>query len=143
MKSKPPLLFALLFLVAIAGCDSKPSASTTMQPRFQPVQVPVLPSNRFQLVSSSGAQLALDTQTGKVCKTHDWPQLNNATIPLCFDLYKQLPSVGKLQEVKVWGKDSAGKTVQTGVTQEFVIPLHEESQSDLQGKWNPKTGRYE
>ena len=117
---------ALGVLSPIIACDylAHPRGTNT-QPPSQRVQVPVMPSNRFQLVSSGGVQVALDTQTGKICKTHDWPLFANSTIPLCFNLYQQFPSVGKLQEVEVWDKDASGKIVKKGMQQEFVIPLEE------------------
>jgi hypothetical protein len=91
--------------IATAGCDElldgqKPSAQQRIERR--------IPVHRFTLVRSDG-DVALDTQTGQICRTWDWVPTGKATkvepdstvqpqrsfgefTPTCATIYKNFPS---------------------------------------------------
>lgn len=88
-----PTLATILFLILIAGCGDNQS-----RPSSPPVVQPV---NRFIQVHSGNTgpwYIALDTQTGQLCKTYPWPDEQNKQLiqglPECFYLYGAYPSIG-------------------------------------------------
>jgi hypothetical protein len=82
------LLF--LGLIFLAACQSQPSEIPIKTPA---IQAPAINHRRFAVVPEypprvfPGA-LALDTETGKLCRTYNW-SVNEVSdiLPMCFDLY--------------------------------------------------------
>src|SRR5208282_3742613 len=113
MKKTTLIVLFVLFLLPIVGCDDIAKqagyvpAKTSAKPT--PAPAPRHPIHRFVLTQSGG--VALDTQTGQICKTWDWepigkqpaPDPVSGTVaprafgefsPTCISLYNSYPTTG-------------------------------------------------
>jgi hypothetical protein len=85
MIKSTPWLFGSLILLVMFGCTkSQPPPAPAFQQRFVPISSPTPLFDGMQ-----PAHFALDTKTGKICKTWAWnnpnSELNN--VDLCYILY--------------------------------------------------------
>jgi hypothetical protein len=87
MKTLLMCVPAVIFLQS-NGCDQKPA------PVPPPKHYLTRPAHRFESVSSIGnVGVALDTMTGRWCRTWDWqyvakPDANGLNmLPICYDLF--------------------------------------------------------
>jgi hypothetical protein len=93
MRSAAFLLPALILLQSDA-CDQKNASSPSPAKHFL-----TRPAHRFENVSSTGnLGVALDTMTGRWCRTWDWnyigkPDANGLnTLPTCYELFTSEPA---------------------------------------------------
>jgi hypothetical protein len=95
------LFMPLAVLLALQSCDQ------TTAPKKEPTKAAFTPRpglHRF-ILTRIGIDVALDTQTGQLCRTWDWPPTAEPPkdkpfaevkpgeyAPLCLTLYQQYPS---------------------------------------------------
>jgi hypothetical protein len=91
------LTFAPLLL--LAGCSKldnigRPKASAATGPKFMDIQLPAARFQRVESVLERNGGLALDTATGRLCRTYEWiaipaTELKKSgldELPLCEDM---------------------------------------------------------
>lgn len=84
-----------LALLTLTGCQPPPTAKSEAIPKF------IYPVHRFARgtgLSGNDTSVALDTETGQLCRTWDWhydnSKLNGGldTLPLCLNIYYIYPT---------------------------------------------------
>ncbi len=85
------LLPICVLLLGCPACDRQQQPQQPPKPTYQQRFIPIRrePQN-VEGVPWSGA-FALDTKTGQLCETYNLGSDKWATIPQCFDLYKDFP----------------------------------------------------
>jgi hypothetical protein len=127
MNKTTPIVLFVLFLLPIIGCDDIAKqagyvpAKTSAKPT--PAPAPRHPIHRFVLTQFGGG-VALDTQTGQICKTWDWEPLGKEPAPdpvsgnvaprafgefspTCISLYNSYPTTGT--ESQELGGENSGQ----------------------------------
>ena len=97
MKLLVPLA-ALLFFSLENGCDQ--TEKTQPSPPARP-EIHTRPIGRFEKLQNFRVDVALDTQTGQLCRTWYWQSTDRKhpdayeDLPVCINLYQQFPPVEK------------------------------------------------
>lgn len=92
-------LAAFMFLSSSNGCDEISDKSQPVPPPKQ--EAHSRPIGRFEKLQNFRVDVALDTQTGQLCRTWYWQSTDRAhpdsyeDLPVCVDLYQQYPPVDK------------------------------------------------
>jgi hypothetical protein len=101
MKLLLPLA-ALLFFSFDDGCDQSSQKSQTAAP--QKSETHSRPIGRFEKLQNFRVDVALDTQTGQLCRTWIWQSTDRVhpdayeNLPVCISLYLQYPPVDKTEK---------------------------------------------
>jgi hypothetical protein len=83
MKQTTPIILSALFLLPIIGCDdvAKQAGYVPAKTSEKPTTpAPRHPIHRFVL-TQFGGNVALDTQTGQICKTWGWEAMGKEPAP--------------------------------------------------------------
>lgn len=90
--------------LSTTGCDQLEHASSQSSPRPSVAsETRTHPIGRFEKIQNFRVDVALDTQTGQLCKTWPWQSTNRnsvdpyETLPTCDVLHKDFPTVEKLE----------------------------------------------
>ena len=116
------LILVVVILLPMTGCEQLAEQSKPSSPA--PSSVPERlshPIGRFEKIQNFRVDVALDSQTGQLCKTWEWQSTNRntpdpyETLPTCDLLYKTFPTTEKSEREGIsvrTGTDNAnGKKV--------------------------------
>ncbi|HEX4032704.1 MAG TPA: hypothetical protein VHX20_20255 [Terracidiphilus sp.] len=102
MKIASLLVVTFALIQQPTGCD-QPTPKETLKPAEPPIR-------RFEPVTSHGtSDVALDTKTGRLCRTWDWEYKNNPEandlndLPTCYSIFtseQQSPIVVTPEDMK-------------------------------------------
>lgn len=111
-------ILATVLLLATYGCDELANQSQSAPRRFESRSHPI---GRFEKLQNFRVDVALDTQTGQLCKTWSWLSTNRNNpdpyeeLPTCEVLYKNFPTAEGVEEqsvsVRTGTDNSNGKRV--------------------------------
>ena len=110
-----PILAITILLAIATGCDQ---LADRPQPSARPSESHPHPIGRFEKLQNFRVDVALDTQTGQLCKTWQWESTNRKSpdpyenLPTCESLYKNFPPVEEQSIAIRTGTDNSnGKRV--------------------------------
>jgi len=111
-------IFTAVLLLSAVACDQL-ATETETGPR--PTENRSHPIGRFEKIQNFRVDVALDTQTGQLCKTWEWQSTNRNTpdpyenLPTCAFLYGNFQTTERIEQEKITirtGTDNAnGKRV--------------------------------